>query len=137
VLLTSCTRLSSSWSSPKGGYSLPSSSGCSSYVLLLRYMSVMSSSSSVPRLLPFHFASTRLSCEWFELNDCFGVSADRDDPVGDGGEDTTRWGASLDSISNLRSFVRCLPRPLEVTSALVPLVLGPQTVVTALQDKVS
>ena len=87
---TSWMRLSSSWSSPMDGYSLPSSSLCSSYILLLFCMSAMStsSSSSVARRLPFDFVSTRLTRECVELKDCFGVPSDRDDPVGDGGEVT-------------------------------------------------
>ncbi len=75
-------------------------------------MSVMSSleASSVARRLPFHFVSTKLICECVGLKDRFGVPPDREDPVGDGGEDTTRWGGSIEGlllllISNSRSFV--------------------------------
>ena len=96
-----------------GGYSLPSSSVCSSDVILLFCVSVMSSpsKSSVARRLPFHFVSTKLICECVGLKDRFGVPSDREDPVGDdgGGEDTTRWGGSIECdfllISNIRSFV--------------------------------
>lgn len=103
-----------------GGYSLPSSSSvCSSDVLLLFRMSVMSSSSasSVARRLPFHFVSTKLICECVGLKDRFGVPSDREDPVGDGGEDTTRRGLSMEFhllllISNIRSFVPYAQSPI-------------------------
>ena len=77
-------------------------------------MSVMSSpsGSSVARRLPFHFVSTKLICECVGLKERFGVPSDREDPVsdGDGGEDTTRRGGSIECrllllISNVRSFV--------------------------------
>ena len=53
-----------------------------------------------PRDIQFCLDEVNPRRECVELKDCFGVPPDRDDPVCDGGEDTTRWGGSIVSWSS-------------------------------------
>ena len=127
-----------------GGYSLPSSSVCSSYILLLFCVSAISSSSSSPvaRRPPFDFrfvSTTRVDLTRECVKGCFGVPPDHDVPVGDGGEDTTRcrmaaahrWLSPMCVLCSISSLL------LLITLALVPLHstrMRPQSVVAALQQ---
>ena len=115
------------WSSPMDVYSLPSSLRARR---IFYYCSARLHLRRRSRRLPFKFVSTRLTRECVELKDCFGVSPDRDDPVGDGGEDTTRWGGSIicHGAAQRASFV---PFPHADSRSTR---MRPQSVVAALQQ---